>query len=366
MKVGLAGFGFAIRHAQVIAANPFVTEFAIAELNADRRQQAAQEHPRARIFNEAVEMLHDMEPDCLIVASSSDSHAAITRAALEAGIHVFSEKPLALSWAEARDLKSLADQAGLIFQAGYILRYEARHQLLHDHVNSGRLGRVVLIRSKRNCSRTWFETWGKHSHPVLESMVHDIDLATWLTKQRCVRVSAWGQKLLGGPPPEAVVAVLEFDGGALAVLETSWLIPDGAPANIVGPLGREDEGAGVLDAHFEVHGTSAVETLSLYDPSLMLMTDERTYVPGVHAVSRPRHWEWAERSATNSSTSWPMSGATPTRASLRSRTRCMSRRSWKRSIAPRSRERRRPSRTETEDRGTDAGRVLGLPLGHRR
>lgn len=230
MRVGLAGFGFAIRHAQVIAANPFVTEFAIAELSTDRREQAAREHPQARIFNEAVEMLQGMEPDCVIVASSSDSHATITRAALEAGIHVFSEKPLALSWAEARELKNLADQTGLLYQAGYILRYEARHQLLHDHVNSGRLGRVVLIRSKRNCSRTWFETWGKHSHPVLESMVHDIDLATWLTEQRCVRVSAWGQRFLGGPPPEAVVAVLEFDGGALAVLETSWLIPDGAPA----------------------------------------------------------------------------------------------------------------------------------------
>lgn len=279
MRVGLAGFGFAIRHAQVVAANPFVTEFAIAELSADRRQQASQEHPQARIFNDAVEMLQDMEPDCVIVASSSDSHAAITRVALGAGIHVFSEKPLALSWAEARELKDLAHQHGLIFQAGYILRYEARHQLLHDHVNSGRLGRLVLIRSKRNCSRTWFETWGKHSHPVLESMVHDIDLATWLTKQRCVRVSAWGQRFLGGPPPEAVVAVLEFDGGTLAVLETSWLIPDGAPANIVGPLGREDEGAGVLDAHFEVHGTSAVEALSLYSPSLLLMTDERSYVP---------------------------------------------------------------------------------------
>ena len=75
MKVGLAGFGFAIRHAQVVAANPFVTEFAIAELSADRREQAAQEHPQARIFNEAVEMLQRMEPDCVIVASSSDSHA---------------------------------------------------------------------------------------------------------------------------------------------------------------------------------------------------------------------------------------------------------------------------------------------------
>ena len=279
MKVGLAGFGFAIRHAQVVAANPFVTEFAIAELNQDRREQAAQEHPRALIFHDALDLLTQMEPDCVIVASSSDSHAAITRAALNAGIHVFSEKPLALSLAEARELRSLARQHGLIYQAGYILRYEARHQLLHDHVSSGRLGRVVLIRSKRNCSRTWFETWGKHSHPVWESMVHDIDLTTWLTEQRCVRVSAWGQKFLGGPPPEAVVAVLEFDGGAVAVLETSWLIPDGAPANIVGPTGREDEGAGVLDAHFEVHGTSAVEALSLYGPSLTLTTDDRSYVP---------------------------------------------------------------------------------------
>ena len=221
-----------------------------------------------------------MEPDCVIVASSSDSHAAIARAALEAGIHVFSEKPLALSWAEARDLKNLADRAGLIYQAGYILRYEARHQLLHDHVNSGRLGRVVLIRSKRNCSRIWFETWGKHSHPVLESMVHDIDLATWLTKQRCVRVSAWGQKFLGGPPPEAVVAVLEFDGGALAVLETSLAHPRRPPRPTSSALwAARMRARGVLDAHFEVHGTSAVETLSLYDPSLMLMTDERTYVP---------------------------------------------------------------------------------------
>ena len=279
MRVGIAGFGFGRRHAEVVYRLPDV-ELIIAEPDAERRRQAEAQFPDASVMSDGGSLITDGGLDCVLIVSASHTHAELSRTAITAGVPVFSEKPLALTIDEARSLRDLARERNVIYQAGYILRYETRHQMLFEEIRERRsVGDVRLITSKRNCSRSWFEAWGRHSHPVWEAMVHDIDLILWLTGQRCIRVSAWAQTTLGGPAPETFVACLEMEYGALALLQSSWLVPRGAPKNISGASDAPDTAAGTVDAHLDVLGSEGSAGLSWYEPSLTVTTDSEVLVP---------------------------------------------------------------------------------------
>jgi myo-inositol 2-dehydrogenase / D-chiro-inositol 1-dehydrogenase len=77
------------------------------------------------------------------------------------------------------------------------------------------------------------EAYGDRAHSVFETIIHDIDLLLWFTGQRCEKVYAVQRHLSGHTFPNACFAMLQFDGGAVGLAETSWLVPDGAPANVL-------------------------------------------------------------------------------------------------------------------------------------
>lgn len=306
LRAAIAGYGrFGSRQAEIIAGHPAVELVGIADPDKDARNRAVQQHPQITTFEEPVRMLADVEPHCVFVTSPEDTHAAIARVALERGIHVFSEKPLATELEQARQLRDLAERRGVVYQAGYILRYEPRHALLAEQVPT--LGTLTRLRVKRHCSRSWFLDYGKRIHPVYETLVHDIDLVLWLAGQRCQTVHAWERGFLGEQVPETFLMVLELEGGAVAVAETSWLIPDGAVANITGWGEGGGQGDGVIDADLEVIGVDGVASLRTYEPSLTIVTSGHTYVPDTGlwptiggrtgGALREELWDFIERAA---------------------------------------------------------------------
>src|SRR5690606_28976915 len=115
-------------------------------------------------------------------------HAEQAMAALERGVAVFVEKPLAMTAAEAEEVARKAASAGVPLQVGFVLRFDVQHALLKAELASGALGEIVSIRTKRNCSRAWFPSFGDRAHPVQETSIHDIDLLLWLTGSPVVRV----------------------------------------------------------------------------------------------------------------------------------------------------------------------------------
>lgn len=274
-RVAVVGYGrFGRLQAAIVENHPVATLVAVMDPVADALRHAASAHPEARLCNELSQLLND-QPDAILITSPEDTHASIARVALERGIHVMSEKPLALSFAESRELVELSKLRNVVYQAGYILRYEPRHVFLREQTRAFEaFGPVCVIRAKRDVSRSWFHAYGTRTHPVYETLVHDIDLAVWLTGERCQRVTAWDRSFFEQSVPDTFVMVLEFASGAIAVLQTMWLVPDGAPANILGW-----EGNGVIDANLEVVGARSTATLRTYEPSLTLTTPEGAFVP---------------------------------------------------------------------------------------
>jgi len=161
---------------------------------------------------------------------------------------------------------------------GNISRFDARYAILCRELDAGRFGRVSLVQAKRSFSRTWFAGFGSRVHPVFESMIHDLDLALWYLPSPVRRVYAQAHST-GDGVPNTLVATLTAEDGALAVLQSTWLVPDAAPITLAGPPAGPLDLWGTIDAQLEVVGTLQVGKVDLMAHGLSLWGDSAVRTP---------------------------------------------------------------------------------------
>ncbi|HET7095482.1 MAG TPA: Gfo/Idh/MocA family oxidoreductase, partial [Thermomicrobiales bacterium] len=212
--------------------------------------------------------------DAVFIVTPEPLHAEQARLAIGHGLPVFLEKPLAFSAAEGAALVAAAASAKLPLQLGFVLRFETQHAIVREEIAAGRLGPLVSLRVKRNCSRAWFPDYGDRVHPIYETSIHDIDLLLWYVGAPCTRVHAVERNISGQRYPDGCWALLEFEGGVVATLETSWFVPDGAPANVLTPTWR-----GTIDAELEVVGQRGTARIRALDSGLALWLPDFAAVP---------------------------------------------------------------------------------------
>ena len=95
-------------------------------------------------------------------------------------------------------------------------------------IDQGRLGDIVHLSCRRIGLRSISGPY-QRIEPLIVSGVHDADVVAWLSGARASSVSAMSVERLGRPQPDHQVALFELEGGASAVVEAGWLLPDGAP-----------------------------------------------------------------------------------------------------------------------------------------
>lgn len=275
VRVGLAGLGqFGKLHASVLESLPGVRLVAVCDPRAEEVAAALALLDDARGFSDCDAML-DAEPlDALFIVSPEPLHASHALAAIERGIAAFVEKPLAMSAEEAERVAAAAAAARLPLQVGFVLRFDTQHTLLKAELDRGALGDIVSLRTKRNASKAWFPNFGDRAHPMQETAIHDIDLLLWLAASPVVRVQAVERNLSGMRYPDGCWALLELANGAVAIIETSWFVPAGAPANVVTPAWR-----GTIDAEIEVVGTSGTSRIRLLDGPYSIWSAEYDAIP---------------------------------------------------------------------------------------
>ena len=116
IRVGLIGFGLggAAFHAPFIASTPRLALTAIVTRDPERRALAQRAYPRATLVDDASELWEKGMVDLVVVSTSNRSHAPLARAALEAGVPVVLDKPMAVTAAEAIDLITVAADRQLL------------------------------------------------------------------------------------------------------------------------------------------------------------------------------------------------------------------------------------------------------------
>lgn len=287
IRAGLIGLGrFGRLHASILDSLAQVELAAVCDIVPDRVEAVAARYGVPDAYAQPADLLSDPALDCVFIATDEEHHARLALSAVEAKKHVFVEKPLAKSYADGKRVVDAADAAGVYLQVGYILRFEARHALLKGQIQRGEFGDLATIRCKRNPSKAWFLAYGHKRHPVFRTSTHDIDLCLWYTQSECERVYAAHRSMLGLENPDTCVALLQFANGTVGFIETSWLVPAGAPATVGQNWGQ----VGAIDASLDIVGTEQTAHLEFAGPTFSVWTPQMTHYPELTAWP-PLHGE---------------------------------------------------------------------------
>ncbi len=244
------------------ATHPEIRLVAATDLDAARASAFARKH-RIRAHETLDDLLADDEIDIVLNLTVHQAHFEVTRRALEAGRHVYSEKPLALRASEARELVSLAAARGVRLGGSPSTFLGEAQQTAARLIRDGRLGTVRAIYAEVNWGR--IETWHPAPPPFFEvGALVDVGVypltlvTTMLGPAKSVR--AWGWDLMPerttvtGEPfrigsPDLVVAAIELASGPIVRLTASFYV--GRPARARGGLEFHGDDASLALSSFQ-------------------------------------------------------------------------------------------------------------------
>ena len=184
------------------------------------------------------------------VATPDHAHFAPVKALLEAGKNVLVEKPLTTDIAEAKELAAIAATSCGKAMVDYHLRWDPQWSMIKEAVESGRVGKPLMAYIRLSdvieVAQSWL-SWAGRSGPHWFLYPHILDLMAWIFDSRPVRVYATGHKGLlaaeGVDTWDCMQAMVTFENGANATLETSWVVPNSNPS--------------VTDCHMTMYGSEA-------------------------------------------------------------------------------------------------------------
>lgn len=232
VRVGILGLGrWGMCHLEAFSAIGQAEVVAICDQSPERLAQAGDAYGVSQRFTSADELIAHEGIDLISVVTFESQHLAPTVKALAAGKHVLVEKPVTTKPDEAHAMLAAAAASGRWVFPGHLLRFDPRYAAIKEAIQGGQVGTPVSMYMKRAREHFLYATFGR-VHTVYELMIHDIDLAIWYAGCRVKKVKAYGKSISGNPAPEVLWANLEFENGALAVLQSNWLTPDAAGVEI--------------------------------------------------------------------------------------------------------------------------------------
>jgi predicted dehydrogenase len=195
----------------------------LCDVDDERRADLAQRYPGAKMASNFEEVLADDSVDAVVVATPVPTHHDLARRALEAGKHVFVEKPPAMRGVEMEELCELAEERGRVLMPGHLLLYHPGVQKLKEIVDSGDLGDVLCVYGNRQN----LGTIRTHENALWSLGVHDLSVLLYLIEEEPEELWAHGHAFLTTDPriEDIVFCYLRFPSGKIAHLHLSWLDP---------------------------------------------------------------------------------------------------------------------------------------------
>ncbi len=229
VKVGILGAGYIGRiHAQNLRGDSRVALTGIADVVPRAAERLAAD-VGSRTFP-SLEALLDAGIEALYVTTPNTQHVAPVLAALDHGIHVFSEKPMAASLADARRIRDAAQHAKGLYQIGFNRRFATVYQFARRLIDDGRLAPLVA-QMKHNRGELRQPPWT--ADPAVtggflyETPVHLFDLARFFFGE-VAEIQGWARQSVYREP-DGFTMLLRCSGGVItsftSVAHTSWLFP---------------------------------------------------------------------------------------------------------------------------------------------
>ncbi|MFT3672991.1 Gfo/Idh/MocA family protein [Aestuariivirga sp.] len=226
LVVGVGNMG--LSHARAYAANEGFEIAGLCSRGIDQRADIKAEFPGIALFNDYAEALAATHPNAVSINTWPDTHGEYAKMALNAGCHLFIEKPLAATVEEARAIAALAKDKKLKVVIGYILRV---HPSWMKFVEVGRtLGKPLVMRMNLNQQSSGAQ-WQVHKQlmnsisPIVDCGVHYVDVMCQVTGAMPKSVHAVGVRLTDEVGPEMYnygQLQVTFDDGSVGWYEAGW------------------------------------------------------------------------------------------------------------------------------------------------
>ena len=224
--VGLIGAGQIGKvHAQNLARRvPNARLKAIADSNLEAAKAVAALTGVTEVYGDYAKMMENKEIDAVVIATPTFMKMQVVKAAVQAGKHIFCEKPMALTLADADELIGVSKQGGKKFQVGYQRRFDPSYMRVKSAIDAGEIGTMLLLRSNTRDPPQKVAGWADPSVSggiFLDTSSHDYDVIRWLSGSEAVSVIADGVttaypdlKTLGDQ--DTTMTIIRLANGALA------------------------------------------------------------------------------------------------------------------------------------------------------
>jgi predicted dehydrogenase len=216
------------------------------------------------VYPDARTLIEQARPDGVSVTTAEHDHVEPTLAALERGVGVLLEKPLATSLADAQAIRDAVRASGTLLVPAHVLRFTPPYRALKASVAAGEIGDVIAISSRRDRTLAVARHY-RHVHPAFLTAVHDIDLILWLTGCRFVRIRALEHYDRERAQADLVMAQGELSSGAIVSISVSHLHPEGSL------LFNSDR--------IEVYGTRGTAVVDLSNPLMTVRSSGKAWAP---------------------------------------------------------------------------------------
>jgi len=277
LRFGVIGLGMMGKiYSRVVANLPEAELVSVCDIVPERAAELARELGVAGYAGTDYRAMLRQHPDLdgVYVTTSDPQHLAPVMAALDAGMHVCVEKPLALSVAEGEQMVTRARAVGKKLMVGHTLRFQPQFLTMREAVLRGDIGRLLHFFARRNNPSAVRDRLGDRVSVAFFLGVHDIDMMLWTAQQPVIKAFAKAVRRGSGNVDDSILSILTFADGTLAMVENSWGMPDvtGRPQRF----------------HFEVAGTGGVievygqeQGIGIYRPDAAIFPST-LWLPEVH------------------------------------------------------------------------------------
>ncbi|HEX9277746.1 MAG TPA: Gfo/Idh/MocA family oxidoreductase [Casimicrobiaceae bacterium] len=304
-RIGLAIVGggrVGLFRGEVAARHPQVDFIGLAEIKQERAQQIAGKIGADFVTTDYRELLARPEVTAAIIATDEHLHVDPVLAAVERGLSLLIEKPLATELAESERVLKAIQKSGVDAVVGYTQRFRRRWLAAKEKVRTGQLGEVTLVTSRTFINRlVALDNYRRTEDPaqispMVISGTHALDIVMWMMEaKRPVEIYARSIDKALGPickGIDATAGTITFEDGSLYHASISWALPVVWPAAVysldVGIVGTE----GVLtidDTHRDIVLATSISQGEGYAPDAGRRVDFLgSYPPGDIALGELR------------------------------------------------------------------------------
>jgi len=222
IRVGIVGYGYwgpnIVRN---FSKTKGVIVSAICDLSPQKLNRAQLDYPSISITSDFHTLLNDSTVDAIAIATPVSTHYDLGLAALKAGKHLFLEKPMTETSAQAKHLIEEAEKRNLTLIIDHTFIYTPAVRKIRELIDGGDLGNFYFYDSTRI-------NLGNFQHDVnviWDLAVHDLSILDYLFQDTPLAISATGAAHVRGQPENAAYITLFFNNNAIAHINVNWLSP---------------------------------------------------------------------------------------------------------------------------------------------